>query len=825
MTLRTLLVLAALPSVLASGPALAVEEVAGGEASGSLISLQGSLPATFRGPRRLAATPAGRLLVIDADARLHLLTARGGVLAPLADGVRAVTAGAGKVFAVTQGAELLAIDEGYGRVERRVSLGVGDAPVGISWDAARGVIWMAFRSGMVQARRPDGSVALQVDPAVAGPLVRLVDVAVDARAGVVWVAQDRSESGGMIFALSAVDGARIRAVGADGTGPARIPGALAVAAGGQLHVADLFGGQVAVVNGDGAPLAPVGAGALKQPSGLAFMANGDLLVANMGAGRIDRFGLGLPLPSCAGDADCDGIPDDVELANGLDPNDAGDALRDADGDGLLNAEELALGTSLRSADTDGDGFADGDELASGYDPLDAKDHLPVVTAGSAGEHAPGRVTLSASVSNVSDVSACKATWTQTGGAAVKLSGADGFSPGFVARKAGAYEFSVRATCAGLTSDPVKAAATVRNLAPIVDAPRVVTVEVGGGATLSAGRSSDANGDALTFHWSQTSGPPASDDRRDAAISPRFTAPGAHRFTVTAADGAGAASEAEVIVLALGKKPVAAPSVVGPVLASVGEVVSLDASGSYREAGAAFAWSQVSGPAVALTGAGAPVASFTAPAAGRYAFEVVITQAGIASPPGRVEVFVAEAGRSLPVAVAAAEAVAPVGAAVLLDGSRSTAGAGGGLEYAWRQLSGPAAGLGAASSPVASAHLFEPGAYEFELTVREGEAVGVPVRVRLEARKDGKAIPVARVKAPASVRLGREVVLDGTGSTGARQYRWTQLGGPWVELGGAARETFKARAAGTYVFELEVDDGQVRSAPARVSVVVADDGEN
>ncbi len=41
---------------------------------------------------------------------------------------------------------------------------------------------------------------------------------------------------------------------------------------------------------------------------------------------------------------------------------------DADGDGLLDAEEMAIGTHLLNPDSDGDGFSDAEEQAAGSDP-------------------------------------------------------------------------------------------------------------------------------------------------------------------------------------------------------------------------------------------------------------------------------------------------------------------------------------------------------------------------------------------------------------------------------------------------------------------------
>jgi large repetitive protein len=68
-----------------------------------------------------------------------------------------------------------------------------------------------------------------------------------------------------------------------------------------------------------------------------------------------------------GDLDGDGLPDDYEVANGLNPNDPIDAFEDQDKDGLSALQEYNAGTNPFNKDTDNDAIEDGEELIPGLD--------------------------------------------------------------------------------------------------------------------------------------------------------------------------------------------------------------------------------------------------------------------------------------------------------------------------------------------------------------------------------------------------------------------------------------------------------------------------
>lgn len=107
-----------------------------------------------------------------------------------------------------------------------------------------------------------------------------------------------------------------------------------------------------------------------SPDGLVMaVASGTVVISALNEGALGLIRIRVALTG--GDTDNDGIPDDVELANGLDPNDPADAQRDLDADGLVNRQELIdYNTNPRVPDTDGDGVRDGLEVQTGSNPLD-----------------------------------------------------------------------------------------------------------------------------------------------------------------------------------------------------------------------------------------------------------------------------------------------------------------------------------------------------------------------------------------------------------------------------------------------------------------------
>ncbi len=99
-----------------------------------------------------------------------------------------------------------------------------------------------------------------------------------------------------------------------------------------------------------------------SPEGIATaIASGNVIITARKDGAVAIASVRVVL--AGGDTDGDGIPDDVEISVGLNPNDPIDAFEDQDRDGLTALEEYNLGTKILVPDSDGDGIPDGVEVS------------------------------------------------------------------------------------------------------------------------------------------------------------------------------------------------------------------------------------------------------------------------------------------------------------------------------------------------------------------------------------------------------------------------------------------------------------------------------
>ncbi|MFL0355489.1 PKD domain-containing protein [Erythrobacter sp. GH1-10] len=293
----------------------------------------------------------------------------------------------------------------------------------------------------------------------------------------------------------------------------------------------------------------------------------------------------------------------------------------------------------------------------------AANNAPVANAGQ-DQTVPGEavVQLDGSGSSDSDNDPITYSWTQVSGPPVTLSDPTAANPTFTAppRRNGPQEIGFQLIVNDGTADSAADIVFVfveRNTLPVPDAGPDQGVQGNSTVTLDASGTTDADGDPITYSWTQVSGPPVTLSDA-AAVQPTFTAPAATGtaqtlvFQVTVSDGItdglqNLPFDTVEITIEANRPPVAdAGPDQGPI--DSGQTVRLDGTGSSDPDGdgLTYTWTQVSGTAVTLNGASTASPNFAAPVVSGnedLVFQLIVSDGQVSSVADTVTISVRAVG--------------------------------------------------------------------------------------------------------------------------------------------------------------------------------------
>jgi hypothetical protein len=270
---------------------------------------------------------------------------------------------------------------------------------------------------------------------------------------------------------------------------------------------------------------------------------------------------------------------------------------------------------------------------------------------------------------------------------------------------------------------------------------------------------------------------------------------------------------------------------------VGDTVQLDASNSKDADGdkLRYIWIFVKKPATSYARFSDPAnakPTFLADAAGEFVMEVTVEDGQGGSARAQVKVTTASTNRA-PQANAGTDQTVKAGETVTLDGTKSNDPDGDSLKFSWAFVSRPSNSQAKIAEPNAAKTSFVAdvaGTYVVELTVDDGKGGTAKAQVKVTATAANR-VPQANAGTDQTVRVGATVPLDASKSSDPDgdplKFSWAFVSRPnnsqaQIAEPNAAKTSFVADVAGSYLVELTVDDGKGGSAKAQVKITAQAD---
>ena len=421
------------------------------------------------------------------------------------------------------------------------------------------------------------------------------------------------------------------------------------------------------------------------------------------------------------------------------------------------------------------------------------------------------------------------------GSGATLSNPNTVNPTLLIDQPGSYLIALTVSDGQVPSLPDTVAVTTENSPPVANAGANQSIPLGVTITLDGSRSSDVDGDPLTFRWSLLARPPGSTAvlGNPSSVSPGFNAdaPGTYVAQLIVNDGNVDSAPASVTLTTANAAPIAhaGPDQSVP----LGSTATLDGSASRDPEGAAlsYTWSLTGRPAgsnASLSGSDTVNPSFTLDRPGNYIAQLIVSDGQLSSAPDTVTI---STSNSRPVADPGAAQTVTAGTAVQLDGSASSDADGDPISFAWSLTTLPPGSTAAITPADGVSPRVIPdlaGTYIAQLIVSDGQLSSLPATVVITVSAANRK-PVAVAEAiPTQTTVGSAVLLKGSASSDPDgdplTWSWSialRPGGSNASIASpsGAETSFVPDVPGVYTIQLVVRDGKVDSVPALVVVQV------
>lgn len=439
---------------------------------------------------------------------------------------------------------------------------------------------------------------------------------------------------------------------------------------------------------------------------------------------------------------------------------------------------------------------------------------PVANAGpDQSAHVNETVTLDGSQSNDVDGNALTYSWSlmsRPDNSTTSLNNTSSAAPSLTIDRAGTYVAQL-VVYDGLTgSQPDTVTISTQNSKPVAHAGNGQSAPVGTQIHLDGSRSSDVDGDALTYSWSLTSKPEKSTAllQNPTSVNPQFTldVSGIYIVQLIVDDGSVESDPVTVTISTENSKPVANAGTGQS--HPIGTTVTLDGTGSSDADGdtLTYEWSLTNKPtesSATLSDPGALQPTFVIDKAGDYTAQLRVHDGTVASDPVTVTITTLN---SKPVANAGPDQEKLTGQTVQLTGSGSSDVDGNPLTYFWSFTAVPTGSTSTLSSESIVTPTFIsdlPGTYVAQLIVNDNDLDSDPDTVTI-------TVTTPDTTPPAPANLGTITVSPSTNGQVTLTGNATSVeGGATITLTNLRTNqsvTVTATADGSFTTQIEAQTG-------------------